>query len=273
MSQHNPFDRVLKALRLAELPAEIAVAGRRLAKVRTFKHDFFAVTALYEDRRGPVVLKVGRVADILGLPGAWIGRLLTLREAAFYEELADLSGVPAYLGLWRTGKGRSRMTGFAHVFVPGHPLRRHEWVGHRFFDQLRELLDQMHSRGLAYVDLNKRENILVGDDGRPHLIDFQISHRASSAWSPLARLLQRGDDYHFCKHKRRHRPDLCTTAEREMAARRSGWIDLHRLLTRPFQRLRRGALKKIDPAHESERTRLAAGDALDRGGTGRTPSH
>ena len=67
--------------------------------------------------------------------------------------------------------------------MPGYPLGRDERVSDTFFDELAELVSWLHERHMAYVDLNKRQNILMGDDGRPYLIDFQISlHLPPTGW-------------------------------------------------------------------------------------------
>ena len=42
-------------------------------------------------------------------------------------------------------------------------------------EQLRADLAEIHRRGMAYVDLEKCENVLVGDDGAPLLTDFGIA--------------------------------------------------------------------------------------------------
>src|SRR6185295_15141631 len=88
-----------------------------------------------------------------------------------------------------------------------------------FFAQLQALILELHRRGIAYVDTNKPENILLGDDGRPHLIDFQISwdlHDFGNWWLNRWWLhrLQREDFYHILKHKLRLRPDEMTPEER-----------------------------------------------------------
>ena len=76
-----------------------------------------------------------------------------------------------------------------------------------------ERLREMHVRGIAYVDLHKRENVIVGDDGRPYLVDFQISFDVTHPrlrWVPGARAvfdqLCVGDLYHLEKHVRRADP-------------------------------------------------------------------
>lgn len=175
----------------------------------------------------------------------WAGRFLGQREIRLYRATHDLTGVPALLGPLGP-------TGFLHAFVPGHPLERYEPVSDTFFDELLTLLDALHSRHIAYVDLNKRQNILLGEDGRPHLIDFQISlWLPPVGWGRLPpvrwflRRFQQGDYYHCLKHKRRLRPDLLTAAEERVVTRVGFWIRLHRLIARPLTQLRRRFLRAL----------------------------
>jgi len=244
----------LRALGCDEMPGRITLADGEYSHVRTFKHDFFAATGLYEGPSGRVVLKIGRLASLFGLPMSWLGGLLAERERVIYRAVHDLAGVPRYLGRW----GR---TGLVHVYVEGHPLQQNERVDKDFFPQLERLLAEMHGRGVAYVDLEKRENILVDPEGRPWLIDFQISWRWPAGGNGRARglgrllpaelgryilaRLQDGDRYHVLKHRRRHRP-LGMTPDQLAASYRSGlYIHLHRRLFRPFTLLRRGILKLL----------------------------
>jgi hypothetical protein len=237
------------------LPAAIRCAGAEYRFVRQFKHDFFAATGLYErsgnqapmpDAQSPmpcsIVLKLQRCRPLLGLPLRWLGAWLTRHEATIYRELADVPGVPRLVGLHGP-------TGFIHEFVPGRPLHRDTPVSDTFFDELADLLRAVHARGIAYVDLNKRQNILVADDGRPCLIDFQISFRLGrrgGEWPrSLLDMLQRQDWYHFFKHKRRCRPDLMTPAEVAQSYRPDGWINLHRRISRPYFLLRRWILDRL----------------------------
>ena len=124
-------------------------------------------------------------------------------------------------------------TGFVHGFVEGKPLSKDRPVPDGFFRQLVELLDELHRRNIAYVDTNKPENILLGDDGRPHLIDFQISydmHEIGNWWlnRMILRQLQREDGYHILKHKKKLRPDEMTPEEISASERKSWPIRLHR---------------------------------------------
>jgi hypothetical protein len=150
------------------------------------------------------------------------------------------------------GRGRLQRHAVAREFVPGHALAAGQWVDDSFFPRLWTILTQVHDRGVAHVDLHKRENILVGDDGQPYLIDYQISFAAPRGswarvgpWRWLLRLLQRSDDYHLIKHHAKHRPDQCQFGEHEIAELRPWWIRLHRCVAVPFRTLRRKLLVRL----------------------------
>ena len=235
----------LYALPGGSLPAEVICRDEHFAWVETFKHDFFAATGLYRGPTGLAVLKINRTNPCFGIPMLWAGRFLGRREVKLYAAVHDLPGVPRLIGT-------IGQTGFLHAFVPGHPLERYEAVTDTFFDQLVTLVQVLHRRHIAYVDLNKRQNILHGDDGRPYLIDFQISLRlppvgwrrvAAARW--FLRRFQQGDYYHCLKHKRRLRPDLLTPAEKQIVERVGFWIRLHRLIARPLTQLRRRFLRSL----------------------------
>jgi hypothetical protein len=235
--------------------------------VRTFKHDFFAATSLYEGLFGKIVTKFGRKADFAGVPLAWLGRWLIAHECELYQRLGDITGVPAF-------RGRIAPNAFAHAYVDGHALGRQEHTPDGFFDQLTALIQVVHARGVAYVDLEKPENVLVGDDGRPYLIDFQIAWcwpRAGHAQNAtrwvldwIRHKLQQGDHYHLLKLRRRCRPDQLTPEQWAVLNRKPPLIRLHGRLTAPLQRVRRSLLNRVDSARKAgERGRLAP----DRGDT------
>lgn len=244
----------LRALGNDDMPAAINLADGQYVHARTYKHDFFAATGLYEGPSGRMILKIGRVAPLLGLPTAWLGRMLCRRELEIYQHLDALEGVPRC-------HGSCGPTGFVHAFVEGHPLQRHEFVDDDFFPRLEQLIGTLHGMGMAYVDLEKRENILVDAQGRPALIDFQISwwwpadpalrRRGLRRWLPnvlgrfiLARL-QKADRYHLLKHQRRHRPDLLSR-ERMAASHEAGfYIHLDRWVSWPLVAARRTILKVL----------------------------
>ena len=241
----------LLALGREPFPPTVEIDGRSYALVRAFKHDFFAATALYEGQSGRIVVKIGRRTCFLGLPLRWAGRLLARHEADMYRRLADVEVVPRFVGM-------CGLDTIAHEYIEGHPLRKGEHVPDDFFARLAEALAVIHSRDMAYVDLEKCENVLVGEDGRPYLFDFQIAwfvaRKHGGALPParwLLRRLQRGDLYHLRKLRRRTRPDQLTPEELAESYRRPFWLHAHRWLTWPLQRIRRGVLKRVDPSHRS----------------------
>jgi hypothetical protein len=176
----------------------------------------------------------------------WLGRWLARRETGFLRRLADVPNVPRWSGPVFAG-GQLQRHAVAHEYIPGGPLRPTSPVGEEFLDRLAELVRAVHARDIAYVDLHKRENILVGDDGQPYLFDFQISY-ALPRWWPgnsllpriVLRLLQRSDEYHLQKH-------LCYWQARlagkgRVPLKRPWWIRSHRIVAVPLRRLRRWLL-------------------------------
>ncbi len=225
-----------------DLPSVITVGERHYRQTLTYKHDFFAATAAYAGPAGRVVLKVQRQADFFGLPLAWIGSFLVRREALLMARSQAVPGVPRYRGAWGD-------TGLVHEYVAGHPLGRHDILDDEFFPRLSAMLDEIHDMEMAYVDLEKRENILLGDDGRPYLIDFQISwflnpRDGGKSWPArkILDILQTADRYHLLKHWRRARADQLNPDQIAESGRPPFWIAWHRLLFRPVTRLRRQIL-------------------------------
>jgi hypothetical protein len=241
----RPRPALFRALGADDPPVEIEVGGRPYRRAEILKHDSWAATALYEGPAGRVVCKFNRRQSLLGVPMAWFGRRLALREAHSLARLADLPNVPSLCGPVAVAD-RVEHNAVAHEYIPGRPLRYGAALRADFFPRLRHLLAEMHRRQMAYVDLHKRENIIVGEDGEPYLIDFQISltltHRWPATTAPvqaLLRLLQRSDEYHLLKHIVM---SGLKPGEAIVLPRPPWWIRAHRLLAVPFRELRRRLL-------------------------------
>jgi hypothetical protein len=239
----------LRALGHEEPPVGVEIGGRWFMRREVLKHDSWAATALYEGTGGKVICKFNRRQSLSGLPMGWLGRLLGQREARALRRLAGVAAVPAEVGPVVVG-GRVQRNAVAHVYVEGRALRHKDRVGDAFFGELRDAVDAVHARGMAYVDLNKAENILLDLEGRPHLIDFQI-HFALPGWWPgnwvmwgLLKILQGSDDYHLLKHIHRMRPDQMPGG-RTIDEMRPWWIRGWRWLSTPFQRARRALLVRV----------------------------
>ena len=256
-SMHKTVPPSLTALGRDALPPEIDVGGHRYSLRRIFKNDFFAITSLYEGEPGKVILKIHRRAPLFFCSLRWLGRLLAVREVAAFERLHDVDGIPSVLS-------RYGPTGIVREYIEGAPLARGQHVKDDFHARLRSLIDTIHDRGMAYVDLEKCENVLVGDDGQPYLFDFQISWYLPARWGGelwparwLRGWFQKGDLYHLGKLHRRTRPDQLTTQQRINTYRRPWHIHVYRFFTWPLSLCRRVVLSRLDPRRtDGERGRV-----------------
>jgi len=235
----------MRALGASEMPERIRVESGEYEHRETLKHTFYAATGLYVRGEERAVIKLGRSTSFFGLPLGWAGRWLVRRELELYRRVDDIPGVPRCLG----SHGEYA---FGHAYVEGHPMRRSEIVPEPFFPQLERLVEEIHRREIAYVDLSKPENILVGDDGRPWLIDFGIAWHWPSAERRrgvkrllpgfvgrfVLRHLQEADRFHMLKHWRRAAPETLTPERMAFASTRRGFIRAHGLIRKPWRRFR-----------------------------------
>jgi len=152
----------------------------------------------------------------------WLGRFQIERELRALEYLDGVGGVPSVLGKWSP---------FGILLQPmkGDPIS--EWRGGQpeeiasMFRRLDDLVTAIHARGVAHLDLRKRDNILITPDGQPSIIDFNASVRCRPG-GLLERLLfpmfRAVDCAALLKWKAQRCPAAMTQAE----------IKLHRRMTR-----------------------------------------
>ncbi|MBN2211123.1 MAG: hypothetical protein JW709_06970 [Sedimentisphaerales bacterium] len=251
MASHLGYQ--LKALGKTSLPVRICMGGRCYHRDAIFKHDFFAATAAYKlegnthesNLAGKVVLKVHRCGSLWGWPMIWLGNILVKHEIANLQHLAGMKNVPRLLA-------RYGSTGLVYEYIEGYSLDEKPVLKKDFFDSLEFLLKEIHQKNMAYIDLNKRGNILIRPDGQAALIDFQIAvvllwRKGITGW-PAKRLLKRlqaADRYHLLKHKRRFLGDLLSDAERAESYRITNAIKWHRRIILPLTRLRRRLLGRL----------------------------
>ena len=247
----RPRPATFRALGAADPPATITLDGETFRRVEILKHDSWAATAVYRSATRTAKCKFNRTQRIGPVPMRWLGLVLAARERWFMDRLAGIEGVPVSLGEIRAVNA-AVPTAIAHEWIEGHALAEGEHVDDWFFPQLEAILAEVHRRGVAHVDLHKRENILVDADGRPCLIDYQISfgipadsRLARLLLGGLLRLLQRSDDYHLLKHRVKHRPDQVGLSITDMQRMRPWWIRAHRCVAIPFRTVRRRLLTAL----------------------------
>lgn len=94
-----------------------------------------------------------------------------IREHRVYERLEGIRGIPRSFGLI----GGNCL---ALEHIQGPSLRAYEARmadREKFFALLLETIDAMHAAGVAHGDLKRKDNIIVGPDEEPYVIDFGIA--------------------------------------------------------------------------------------------------
>jgi len=164
--------------------------------ITVLKRDALGRVERVEGARGPYVR---RVACGGRLPGSgWLARVFARREQRALQRLEGLEGVPALIP--------AALPEPAHVlrsWIEGRALARAEELPEDFFEHLDRLVGALHARGVCHNDLHKEQNILVGPNGLPYLVDFQLASvhaRRGVLFSSRAR----EDLRHVEKHRRRY---------------------------------------------------------------------
>lgn len=232
-----------------DVAARVAQTVPGAAVECVLKDDRYATTARIRLPGG--TRAVWKRSVVVVPPGVRLGaaaRRLAKREADHLEALAGVVGIPALMG-------RPTPDVFLRAWIDGTTLRERATVPDTVFPELRELLAAVHARGIAYADLAKEENVLVGDDGHAWLIDFQISIARGTWLGALVPMLQRADRYHLARHVKRRRPDQLTEADAEALASGKGVLSrFHRtLVKKPYNLLTRRIVTRWSGAGEGRR--------------------
>lgn len=256
--------RTLRALGKSEPPLMVTVDGETFERDQIFKHDSWAATAAYISQSGRhIVCKFNRQAAIGIIPMSWLGRFLARREKYFLSSLQGVRGIPKVYESVQVN-GRAWKNAVAHDYIPGKPLSISDKLRPDFFEQVEKLLQVLHAQRIIYVDLHKQENVLVGDDGLPYLIDFQVSVQLPD-WAlcrPLFQALRDCDCYNFDKHRWIHGLPPASGKSWPMPI----WIRLHRKIGVPLRTLRRRllVLLGVRRGHGSAATEVAPEVGLRR---------
>src|SRR5262249_43375706 len=136
----------------------------------------------------------------------WLARLLLRRERRALRALGGLPGVPQLVTAGAFAAASAHLppgSVLLRSFLPGEPLWAAAALPADFFELLAALVSRLHERSVCHNDLHKENNILVGPDGRPAVVDFQLAsvHRRRGA-----RFCRRAreDLRHVEKHRRRY---------------------------------------------------------------------
>jgi len=147
-----------------------------------------------------------------------IGRFLIRRELRALARVAGLNGVPA-------DAFRIDAHAIAYRHVPGITLTESaaERRNPDFFAAFERVLREVHARGIVHLDVRNGRNVLITEDGRAALIDFQ-SHLGTSRLPRVARQwLERFDMAGVYKHWERHHPQSLGETRAALLAGMNRW--------------------------------------------------
>lgn len=171
------------------------------------KQDLFGAV-LREDRAtGPVVVRDLTDARWWLRP---LARHLAGREARALKQLEALAGHVPRLLSWNGVR-------LERTWLDGQPMQSARPTDPAFFSESLRLLRRIHAAGVVHNDLAKEPNWLVGPEGEPRIVDFQL------AWAPthrsrLFRLLGREDLRHALKHRRYYAAGTLTRRQQRILA-------------------------------------------------------
>jgi serine/threonine protein kinase len=136
-----------------------------------------------------------------------IGRFLIWRESKAYRRLRGLEGTATF---YRVIDGLALI--IAEVSGKNmEELEKDEMLPEDFFKELRALAGSIHRRGLAHCDLKRAPNILLGNNGKPYVVDWSASiSQREFRFFPFNRIYQRFvlDDLNaIIKLQLKHDPD------------------------------------------------------------------
>lgn len=160
-------ERVAEHSPLQPPPLARADLGNRPASSTTRRRPLAAEQWLHEAGGTRWIVK-----DFSGHPwwvrwttGAWLIR----REYAVMTRLRGLPGIPQQV------LRIDRLT-LAYPCVEGTPLASTpaRQLSPDFFRRYEALLDELHARGIAHLDLNNEASVLVTPDQRPVLLNFRF---------------------------------------------------------------------------------------------------
>jgi hypothetical protein len=171
-----------------------------------------AKVSVFRKGSGYWVVKDFRPLNLL-VRWTW-GQFLLRRELRAFERLRGVRGVP---------QDAFRLDRFAlaYRYVPGISLRKAnpDLLKVEFFTELESLVLAIHARDIVHLDMRYSRNILVGEDGRPTLLDFQthgLLERVPGFMHPFLKEIDLSGVY---KHWNRARPGTLGPKREALLAR------------------------------------------------------
>lgn len=157
----------------------------------------------------PLVIKTPLGTGILKPLYRWMLR----HEYRVYHRLEGVEGIPKCYGLLEDRY-------LVLEYIKAKTLRGNEPNADGcFYRALFKLIQDIHARGVAHADLKRKDNILIDDKGKPHIIDFGAASMHHRGLRPINqywfRLSKRFDLNAWVKHKYRRQYDRISAEDRQ----------------------------------------------------------
>jgi RIO-like serine/threonine protein kinase len=228
------------------------------------KRDLFGtVSRVYVPRESRSGASVERDTDHARWWVRGLARRLARREARALEALARVQGVPT-LESWDGHRLR-------RTWLDGEPMQLAKPADPAYYREAVRLLRRLHAAGVLHNDLAKEPNWLVTPDGRPALVDFQLSSRPRYR-GRLFRMQAYDDLRHLLKHKRTYCPERLSARQRAILARRSPLAAFWAYTGKPVYRIiTRGILGWADREGAGDRGAAHQGSTVSKSSEGWSP--
>jgi predicted Ser/Thr protein kinase len=188
----------------------------------------------------------------------WLRRWMLRREHRAYQQLAEVTGVPRCYGLLAADH-----LVLEHLDAEPYRLAKIE-DPELFYARLLELIRDLHRQGVAHGDIKGKNNVLVGPDEQPYLVDFGAASVAKRGFRPLHRwvyrVLAQMDYNSYVKLK--YDRDYSNLAPADAALFRRTWIE------RWFRILKMGVLRVRWRQELPVKRRVAHRPSVRSAGTG-----
>lgn len=214
---------------LDELSLEVWIENSLRDNTHTLAAGYQGKTLIYNDSDLPLVIKVPHGRGIIRL----IHRYMLKREHQVYQHLHDFDGVPKCLGFINN-------TYLVLEYVDGEPIRnKRPEDTTEYFSRMLKIIENLHHRGIAHLDLKKKDNLLVTTDDLPCLIDFGTAIIKKHGFHPLNNYLYNmGIKFDFnawVKHK--YHDDKNISEEDTMYLQRTYIERLSSVVKKAYQKL------------------------------------
>ena len=143
-----------------------------------------------------------------------VGPILIRREYGALRNLIGVNGIPQLAC-------KLDRYALAMEHIPGKSLEHVKpgVLDSSFYCDLQKIIDDMHSRGVAHCDLRSRGNVMLGDDSKPHVVDFAACVYRGRGINPFFRWLFKqfviADENAILRIKQRLSPELLTEDEKQ----------------------------------------------------------